>query len=175
VKRAEGAVTLPLGAPERFLLTVLVHELKALVAAPEPSDDPIQAWENELNARPIDHNDPVVGRLFPSAYHRADLDAEYRRLTETGLRAGKDQDAAVVLADLNAAEGADVTVAADHVVAWLRTVNALRLVFAVRLGVETAADADELDDIGPDDPRANAVQMYHWLAYLQAVLLDGAP
>jgi len=60
-------------------------------------------------------------------------------------------------------------------VAWLRTVNALRLVFAVRLGVETAADCDALDDIDPEDPRANAVQMYHWLAYLQAVLLDRAP
>jgi hypothetical protein len=163
---------LPLRAPERLLLSALVLELKTLVAAPEPSDDPIQAWENELNAAPIDHNDPAIGRLFPSAYHQADLDAEYRRLTETGLRSAKDQDAGVVLADLMAGEGANLAIAADHVVAWLRTLNALRLVFAVRLGVETAADAEALEDVGPDDPRADAVQLYHWLAYLQAALLD---
>jgi hypothetical protein len=154
------------------LLRQLVGELRTLVAASEPNDDPLDNWAAELAAPPIDHDDPVIRRLFPSAYSADDLDAEYRRLTEPGLRAGKDADARIVDRDLAAEQGRGlhVPIARRDAEPWLRTLNALRLALATRLGIE--ADDSALGHLAPDDPRLGLVQVYQWLAYVQESILD---
>jgi hypothetical protein len=169
---AVPTVTLALRSQEARFLAGLVTELRTLVAAPAVGDDPLEAWAAEMGAQPIDHSDPVVERLFPSAYRAADQDAEYRRLTETSLRVAKDQDALTVMEDLRGARATRVTFPADHAPAWLRTLNALRLALAVRLEIATAADADALDNLAPADPRFDVAQIYHWLGYLLELTLD---
>jgi hypothetical protein len=174
VKRRE-VIRLVLRDQEPRVLTALVTELQLLVAAPPEADDPLENWAMEATAAPVDHDDPVITRLFPPAYSEPDLDAEYRRLTETGLRRAKDADARVVAGDIAAMGMAPfVAIPLDHVAPWLRTLNALRLALAMRLEVATADDAEALEKVGPDDPRADTVQVYHWLGYLLEMLLSAA-
>jgi hypothetical protein len=165
-------IELALGFGEVELLSSLVGELRLLVAASEPSDDPLDNWAAEANAPPIDHFDPVIQRLFPSAYAATDLDAEYRRLSEPGLRSQKDADARIVERDLartQAHEG-HITVARIDAWAWLRTLNALRLALAARLGIE---DNDlGVADAPAGDPRQGMAMVYYWLGLTLESILD---
>ena len=116
-----------------------------------------------------DRADPAVQRLVPDAYADAEAAREFRDVTESDLLGRRRADAAVVLASLaEVAEISDdpddptlidvVDVALDdeQTQAWLRTLAAVRLVLATRLGV-----AHE-DDHDADDPRFG---IYDWLGY----------
>jgi hypothetical protein len=112
--------------------------------------------------------DPAVARLVPDAY-RDDADAarEFRSVTEDDLLSRRSADARLVqdtLGDQPDAAGIDeavltemITVTLDphEVRAWLRTLAALRLVLATRLGI---AEEDHHDD----DPRFG---IYDWLGF----------
>jgi hypothetical protein len=169
--RPNGAevLSLDLLPGEVEVLRSLVGQLRRLVDAPAPSDDPLDNWAAEAAALPLDHEDPVIRRLFPGAYADADLDAEYRRLAEPGLRADRDADARLVERGLAGAAAGRVNVPRADVWAWLRTLNVLRLALAARLGIED--DDSLLGWIGPDDPRHALVQTYCWLGYLLESLL----
>jgi hypothetical protein len=93
---------------------------------------------------------------------------EFRHATRQDLLARRSSDAQRMLADL-AGAGAltpeadaqvddviDVALDPDAARAWLRTLAAIRLVIASRLGIETEEDHDE------DDPRFG---VYDWLGY----------
>lgn len=124
-------------------------------------------------------DDPAIVRLVPDAYREDDASAaEFRRLTQGDLLDRRRDDAAAVLATLRrdgrALRPADiepdeatsaVVVELDDpgVAAWLRTLTAVRLVMATRLGV---TDDDEDD---PDDPRFG---IYHWLGFRLEGLLQ---
>lgn len=56
--------------------------------------------------------------------------------------------------------------------AWLRVLNGVRLALAVRLGVETASDYDQLSALPARDPRAQLVDLYDWLGFVQESLLE---
>lgn len=116
-------------------------------------------------------NDPAVSRLVPSAYpHDDDASEEFRRATQSDLLGRRAQDAALVLRDLTGGVGGDerhagatdterpLDVALDEegVRAWMRTLTAIRLVIASRLGIVDEDDRDE------DDPRFG---VYDWLGY----------
>jgi len=120
--------------------------------------------------RPPD--DPALARLVPDAY-RGDADAarEFRALTASDLLNRRRDDARAVLDDLSPggrglhtvdlspdslAETLPVTLTTARGRAWLRTLNALRLVLATRLGIEDEDDHDAGD-------RRFAV--YDWLGY----------
>lgn len=114
--------------------------------------------------------DPAVARLVPDAYpDDARASGDFRRLTSRDLLGRRAQDARTVLDTLAqhgpvpAVEDLDesaalqvrsVTLDTDESAAWLRTLTAVRLVMASRLGIES-----EEDDPG-DDPRA---VLYNWL------------
>ncbi len=113
--------------------------------------------------------DPAVLRLVPDAYEDADDAREFRAVTEADLLGRRQADAAVVLASLAQASTGDievtdpafaemaiVTLDDDQAHAWLRTLSAIRLVLATRLGI---ADVDEHDE---DDPRFG---IYDWLGF----------
>lgn len=112
--------------------------------------------------------DPALARLVPDAYSDdAEAAREFRDLTEATLLDRRAEDAATVLASIGVDTTKDAS-AADaltaHVVrldpeelsAWLRTLAALRLVLATRLGIGDEDDHDE------DDPRFG---VYDWLGY----------
>jgi hypothetical protein len=113
--------------------------------------------------------DPAVARLVPDAYADADAAREFREVTESDLLDRRRADAAVVLATLapvselpedandpTPVEGVTIALDADASLAWLRTLAAVRLVLANRLGIQTEDDHDE------DDPRFG---IYDWLGY----------
>ena len=114
--------------------------------------------------------DPAIGRLVPDAYaDDPDAAREFRDLTEDDLLARRRSDAALVLASVQDAavipddpdspvllETTEIRLDPAAVQAWLRTLAAIRLVLASRLGIEGPADHDE------DDPRFG---IYDWLGY----------
>lgn len=133
----------------------------------------------DLLAESIDGvDDPGVARLVPDGYRDAAEDAaEFRRLTQDDLLDRRRDDAALVLAtlqrdgqtrrpqDLDRADAeAEVIVELDAgaVAAWLRTLTAVRLVIATRLGITTEEEQD-------DDPRFG---VYNWLGFRLEGLLQ---
>lgn len=105
--------------------------------------------------------DPGVARLVPDAYEDGEAAAEFRRLTEGELLARRGEDAAAVRATLAVSVDdpdapVDLLLSPDDVQAWIRTLAAVRLVIASRLGIQ------EEDDVDPDDPQFG---VYEWLGY----------
>ncbi len=112
--------------------------------------------------------DPVLDRLFPEG-HRGDaaMAADYREMTEEGLRSGKADDLATVRATLPA-DGGDVRLDRDQAGAWLRTSNDLRLALGVRLDI--TEDTEPPDDLAGEEGQQLAV--YYWLTAVQGSLVD---
>ena len=112
--------------------------------------------------------DPVVERLFPRG-HAGDpeIAAEYRELTEDGLRSGKAADLATVRATLPP-DGGTVRLDPDQAAAWLRTSNDLRLALGTRLDV--TEDTEPPEDLASEEGQQLAV--YYWLTGLQGSLVD---
>ena len=107
--------------------------------------------------------DPVLARLFPTAYPAdEEAAAEFRRFTEGTLRDGKARGAASIIDQLEEAglpdeldeDGLMIDVELDEPTAetWLRSFTDLRLALATRLGIE---DGDE-DVLGRDARRGPA-------------------
>lgn len=122
--------------------------------------------------------DPALARLVPDAYpDDPAAAAEFRRLTEGDLLDRRRDDAATVRATLlhrgeildpatldpDAAAEESLTVELDDAAtaAWLRTLTAVRLVLAGRLGIT--------DDDALDDPRFG---VYNWLGFRLEGLLE---
>ena len=114
--RKRGMITTSLSAYEVELLTSLVKQLVELVsdgepggfaARPEPTDA-FEALVADLQVAPDEpeiSEDPVLKRLFPSAYPEDTAAAsDFRRFTERDLRAQKVAEAQVVLDRLEATD-----------------------------------------------------------------------
>lgn len=154
----ERIVMLELSRIEAAHLTDLVEQFASLVAEPiDGSEAP---------------DDPAIARLVPSAYDDDDeASRDFRSVTQSGLLDRRAADAVVMLDTLRydgerlrpdeidpsvAAETFAIALDSDQTSAWLRTLSALRLVLATRLGI-----ADE-DDHDHDDPRFG---IYDWIGY----------
>ena len=113
-------------------------------------------------------DDPVLARLLPDG-HRGDpaLAADYRDLTEQGLRSGKADDLAVVRASLPP-EGGEIRLDDEQARAWLRTTNDLRLALGTRL--EVTAETEPPED--PTDEEGSQLAVYYWLTAVQGSLVD---
>ena len=146
-----GPVTLlPLARVEGAQLAQLIDEFLVLVSDTVPGTD------------------PGLSRLTPDAYPGdPDASAAFAQATRTDLLGRRHADAGVVRAALehftaepDDAEDAftpvDLVIPANEMDAWLRTLSAMRLVIASRLGI---TDEDDHED---DDPR---YAVYDWLGY----------
>jgi Domain of unknown function (DUF2017) len=175
VRDSDGGITWYCLPFEIGLLESMATQLVELVDAPAWSDDPLERWANERDATPLDRDDPTLARLFPEASTNSEEASEFRRLMEAELRTQKATDAAVMLEALVPAEGEAepvVVIPEPEQTAWLRTLNAMRLVLGARLGIENDADAAQVDEIEPSDERAPVADVYHWIGYVQSLLLD---
>ena len=125
--------------------------------------------EQLLAADPDDSGgDPVLDRLLPPGHSSdAQIAADFRDLTEAGLRSGKADDLATVRATLPP-DGGEVRLDDDQARAWLRTTNDLRLALGTRLGV--TADTEPPDD--PADEEGSQLAVYYWLTAVQGSLVD---
>ena len=161
------------------LLLSLTEQLVELLedeadeSVPEPNEfDPFAAWEAEFGEADTEHQDPALRRLFPNPYpNDPEAAADHRRFSEPGLRREKLADARVVL-DFLRAGAEDEQVQPDQVPAWLRTLNAQRLVLASRLGVEQADDLERIANLPDDDPRWMMGAVMDVIGELQAQLIE---
>jgi len=165
----------------RSLASQLVELLRNERAVPPSGGDPLEALF-DFSGPTSEPEDPVLLRLFPSAYPDDDeAAAEFRRFTEGTLRDGK-ADAAVSIIDALEEAGLPpqleevglvIDVELDQVAAmtWLRSFTDVRLALATRLGVEEG-DEDYWHTLPDDDPRAQAHDIYEWVGYLQETLVE---
>jgi hypothetical protein len=164
----------------RSLASQLVELLRNESAVPREHGDPLEAMLS-FDGPTTEPDDPVLARLFPSAYPEDDEAAsEFRRFTEGGLRDGKASGAAFVIDSLEEAglpselgeERLTIDIELDEAGAltWMKTFTDLRLALATRLEV---VEGDEAYWAGlPDsDPRAQAHDIYEWVGALQESLV----
>jgi hypothetical protein len=165
----------------RSLAAQLVELLRNEEAVPRTGMDSFEAML-DFSGPTAAPDDPVLARLFPTAYPQDDeAAAEFRRFTEGGLRDGKAAGAAVLIDTLEEAglppelteDGLMIDVEMDRPTAetWLRTFTDLRLALATRLEVEEDDDERWLT-MPEDDPRGQAHDIYQWVGYLQETLVD---
>jgi hypothetical protein len=165
----------------RSLASQLVELLRNEAAVPRDDRDPFEALM-DFSGPTTEPEDPVLARLFPTAYPGdEEAAAEFRRFTEGTLRDGKAAAAITIIDSLEEAglppeldeEGLMIDVELDEAVAesWLRSFTDLRLALATRLGIEEGDEAvwAALPD---DDPRAQAHDIYEWVGYLQETLVE---
>ncbi|MGW0808800.1 DUF2017 domain-containing protein [Nonomuraea sp. NPDC002799] len=163
--RGKNGVVAEFEAAEVSLLRSLVSMMLGLVSPGTVSDDPL---ERALGIGAAEKpSDPVLARLFPSAYEDEKDSAEFRRYTEATLREGKRADAQAVL-DTARSGGAELT--PEQAQSWLRALNDIRLTLGTKLDV-TEEIHDEIAVMSEDDPRYPAFVTYDWLTYLQDSLV----
>ncbi|MFZ0531418.1 MAG: DUF2017 family protein [Propionicimonas sp.] len=177
-RRSGPTIRMRLTDYEATLLESLVEQFCGLLEADSEyadSTDPFARWQSELDAtEPLDRSDPVIVRLFPDAYpDDPQGSAEFRRLTQGRQRSQRLDQAEVVLSALRDSEGGKhpVQVRVIELDNWLKTLTAVRLSLAVRLGINTSEDAGDLDQLPDDDPKAYMYRVYEWVAYLTENLL----
>ncbi|ANH38732.1 hypothetical protein I601_2308 [Nocardioides dokdonensis FR1436] len=165
----------------RSLASQLVELLRNEAAVPDEDRDPLEAMM-DFSGPTTEPEDPVLARLFPTAYPDDEEAAgEFRRFTEGGLRDSKAAAACLVIDTLEEAglpseldeDGLmiDVELEQDVATSWLRSFADLRLALATRLEVEDG-DEEYWLDLPEDDPRSQAHDIYEWVGYLQETLVD---
>ena len=183
--RRRGVITTELSSYEVELLASLINQLIELVSdgqperyvagtQPEETFDELVRELTEQVDQPEEPQDPVLKRLFPSAYpDDPAASADFRRFTERSLREKKISEATTVLQRLTETEqGAHpLRIPPAEADAWLRTLTSIRLAVATRLGITDAEAADALNELPDDDPRAFMVSVYDWLGFAEETLI----
>jgi hypothetical protein len=165
----------------RSLASQLVELLRNEVAAPTSSNDPLEDLM-DFSGPTTEPEDPVLARLFPTAYPEDEEAAgEFRRFTEGALRDGKARNAVLVIETLEESglpqelreDGLWIDVELDDASAhqWLKSFTDIRLALATRLGVEQG-DEQMWDELPDDDPRTHVHDIYDWVGFLQETLVQ---
>jgi Domain of unknown function (DUF2017) len=131
-----------------------------VVDLPPLERDVVRQLPEQLRRELEDVDDPGLRRVFPPASNDDDeLDREYRELVGGDLLAGHQHSVDVMKATVEARHLDE-----EQVLAWLSTVNDLRLILGTRLGVTDERQNEEVPD---EDPRAQAYALYHYLGFLE--------
>ena len=164
------------------------HELLAPVPR-EPTGDPFDDLVSRMGLPRMEDSkdfeddalqpprDPALERLLPSA-HREDpgLAAEFRRLTEHGLRERKAANLATAISALLDPDGDKVRLDQEQAQAMVVALTDVRLLLGERLGLRTDEDADALQDrleaASEDDPQLYLSACYDFLTWLQETLIQ---
>lgn len=161
-KASRSGVRVNLDTSDRAILVDLLGQLDELLDdGLESSEDPLAAlvglrevdFDSELSLQtsdaepaPLTPDDPALARLLPDG-NRDDPEAsaEYRRLTEYGLRARKRSSARLAAEALGRDE--PILLASEEAVALLKSLTDVRLVLGERLELRTDEDAELLHDL----------------------------
>lgn len=181
-----GAAAIALDRVEISILRSLAVQLLELIGPgeEETGTDPLAALFAEGPSEPP--ADPALARLFPDAYGEPGQKhdeqsrayaAEFRRFTETDLRARKRADGLAMVRTLDsvapdASSGAVLTLSPDDSRQWLGALNDLRLAVAARLDIRDDGASDRLFALPDDDPDKPMVMAYLWLGGLQESLVE---
>lgn len=164
----------------RSLAAQLIELLRSEVAVPDHSEDPLESLL-DFSGPTDEPEDPVLARLFPTAYRDdEEAAADFRRFTESALRDGKAASAAAVIDTLEEAglpseptDGTWIDVELDQpqALSWLKAFTDMRLAIATRLGVEEG-DEEYWYSLPDEDPRSQVHDIYEWVGYLQETLVQ---
>lgn len=165
----------------RSLAGQVIELLRSEAATPHP-EDPLERLM-DFSGPTTAPEDPVLARLFPTAYPDDEEAAgDFRRYTESALRDGKAAAAATLIDSLEDAglpaepeDGVfiDVELDPETAMTWMRAFTDMRLAIATRLGVEEG-DEDFWAQLPEEDPRAQVHDIYEWLGFLQETLVRTA-
>jgi hypothetical protein len=142
VERVRDGYAFNIGNEERQLVSRLLTELSQLLMG--------------------ESDDPRLVRIFPPAYHLADdaeADAEYQRLMREELVASR----LAGITNVNAALQTAGPVSEETMIAFVQSINGLRLVLGTILDVSEDQDPDDVDE---DDPSAGEFHLYNFLSWL---------
>ena len=182
--RKSGAAVTTFTAFEADLLRSLAAQLIELLRNESATEDiESDSLEDLLDftGPTREPEDPVLARLFPTAYPEdEEAAAEFRRYTESDLRNGKAAGAALVIDTLEEAglpaepeDGLFIDIELDPptAITWMRSFTDMRLAIATRLGIEEG-DEGVWYSLPDDDPRAQVHDIYDWVGYLQETLVQ---
>jgi hypothetical protein len=181
--RKSGAAVSTFTAFEADLLRSLAAQLIELLRNESATPEATDSLEDllDFSGPTLEPDDPVLARLFPTAYPEdEEAAAEFRRYTESDLRNGKAAGAAIVIDTLEEAglpaepeDGLFIDVELDPptAVTWMRSFTDMRLAIATRLGIEEG-DEEFWYSLPDDDPRAQVHDIYDWVGYLQETLVQ---
>lgn len=169
---------------EADLLRSLASQIVELVRdehAAQVEIDPFEALL-DFSGPTVAPEDPVLARLFPTAYaDDPEAAADFRRFTEPDLRAAKANHAMTIVNCLNEAGlpadtiddnlMIDVELDGSEAMAWLRSFTDIRLALATRLGIEEG-DEEYWESLPEDDPEVQAHDIYEWVGFLQETLVE---
>jgi hypothetical protein len=196
-KKRQGRYVAKLDAVERGLVVGLMEQVRELVQpAPTPesavgdefdrivaglggvgmgvslaADDQVP----ELTGGVPAPRDPALDRIFPTANRQDDqVAAEFRQLTEQGLRARKTRNLDTAITALAQLEDQKVTLDHEQAVALVVALTDVRLVLGERLGLRQDDDLDLIEEqvssLAEDDPAVYALAVYDFLTWLQETL-----
>jgi hypothetical protein len=180
-KRKNDRFVARLDDVEREVVVGLLEQTQIFLAPAlrEPTGDTIEDLIATLGVRTVDDSqgpgDPALERLLPSA-HREDpeIAAEFRRLTEFGLRERKAANLGTAIAAVQNADGDKIRLDHGQAQAMVVAMTDVRLLLGERLGLRTDDDADALEDrlhaASDDDPELDLAAYYDFMTWLQESL-----
>ena len=185
-KRKGGRFVARLDEVEREVVVGLLQQTQAFLAPAhrEPTGDPFEDLVATLGppppydpgaAGPKMPRDPALERLLPTA-HREDpaMAAEFRRLTEHGLRERKTANLATAISALLTPDGDKVRLDQEQAQAMVVALTDVRLLLGERLGLRTDDDAEALQDrleaASEGDSELYLAAYYDFMTWLQESL-----
>lgn len=183
--RKRGVYVAQLDRTERTILSRVVADTALLLGTrldielPSAEPDPLASldWSADEIAEPTD---PALARLLPAASEDDGVAGEFRRLTESELRAAKVDRLRMVWGAL-LAPGERLEVAPEKAMDWAAALTDVRLVIAERLDIQTDDDAEAVYEAATrrrrpgeevDEVRSALASLYMALTWLQESLLS---
>lgn len=184
-----------LDADEREVVASIMEQVRGMLEPPDTPDhgddefagivaglgigrgDPLADHHEDVETRvpegAPEPRDPALDRLLPTANREDDqAAAEFRRLTEPGLRHRKALALDVAVAALRGDDAVRLDRAGAR--AFVTALTDVRLVLGERLQLRTDEDLDLLEELArsldPEDPVVHAVALYDFLTWLQETL-----
>ena len=170
-RHGDNAFVAEFSESEREVLINLVEQIIELLGERTDNhvDDPLAAMVG-ITTHDSPPEDEVLLRLLPNAYADQVDAAEFRRYTESTLRAKKYGHSMSMRITLKSAIDGIIEVDHDGANDWLGAMNDIRLALGVRLKGEQTSH-EELELLAPDDPMRGVYAVYSWLGWLQESLI----
>ena len=180
-----------LDADEREVVASIMEQVRGMLEPPEAADtggdefegivaglgigrdNPLHGGADATTKGSDEARDPALDRLLPIGNREDDeAAAEFRRLTESGLRHRKATALDVAVASLRGDDAVRLDEGSAR--SFVTALTDVRLVLGERLQLRTDDDLDLLEELArtldPEDPVVHAVALYDFLTWMQETL-----